>query len=143
MVAAGIGIFLHAKKTAFSDAFTSLVLWIAFIVIIVWYENKMESKRIRFVSKRPKDLSIILQELSAYLAIDYSDVVAFKKSLRGIRRAKSFEQKFKLKQEGNYLVLTQTGDLPFPVSILVRNQINKKISHELARYSYFDTQSKV
>jgi hypothetical protein len=99
----------------------------------------MESVRKKFRTKRQQDIPKIMQELSAYLAIDFQNVVAFEKSIRGVSKTTNLHQKFQIKQVGSSLVLVHNGNLPFPSSIFERRKINRKVTHELARYGYYET----
>jgi hypothetical protein len=97
-----VGYFFVYVFAAYITRLETLLLCASLAVIallVVIYEKKAEKVRIKFIAKRKQEISKIIKGLGVQLCIDYHDVACFKKSLRGVKRARLFEQKFQLKED--------------------------------------------
>ncbi len=140
-----LGVYMYMLyQTEFVDSSAPAQFWllIASLVgfsVIYWVELKMASITYSYKSSRDQDIEKTIEIAARYLQRDFSSVEIYRKSIRGEVTHGGFTQRFYLRASGNRVLVSLSGDFPFPISMIQWLINHSKIENELNSHAYFRT----
>lgn len=112
---------------------------LVFLLIMYALELKIASTTYSYKTRRGQDVEKVLEISARYLQLDFSQIQKYRKSMRGELSRRGFTQKFHIRASGNRILVSLSGDFPFPISLINWISNHSKIESELRSHAYFRT----